>query len=75
MGVQAKQSQWGSNTITIQSLLQGQKEIKNNLMIFSKFKLSRVKLNRNDLQPNKNYFELAGGSSHQGFELPRVELQ
>ena len=25
--------------------------------------LSRVELNRNDLKGNKNYFELAGGSS------------
>ena len=34
-----------------------------------------VKLYRNDLKGNKNYFELAGGSSYRGFELPRVKLQ
>ena len=28
------------------------------------FKLSRVKLYRNDLKGNKNYFTLAGGSSY-----------
>ena len=28
--------------------------------------LSRVKLYRNDLKKNKNYFELAGGSSYGG---------
>ena len=28
----------------------------------------------NDLKGNKNYFELAGGSSYRGFELPRVKL-
>ena len=28
------------------------------------FELSRVKLFRNDLKGNKNYFELAGGSSY-----------
>ena len=27
------------------------------------FEVSRVKLSRNDLRGNKNYFELAGGSS------------
>ena len=32
-------------------------------------------LYRNDLNRNKNYFELAGGSSYRGFELPRVKLQ
>ena len=26
----------------------------------------------NDLRGNKNHFELAGGSSYRGFELPRV---
>ena len=35
--------------------------------------LSRVKLYRNDLKGN--YFELAGGSSYRGYELPRVKLQ
>ena len=30
---------------------------------------------RNELKGNKNYFELAGGSSYRGFELPRVKLQ
>ena len=29
----------------------------------------------NDLKGKKNYFELAGGSSSRGFELPRVKLQ
>ena len=33
--------------------------------------LSRVKLYRNELKGNKNYFELAGGSSYWGFELLR----
>ena len=28
--------------------------------------LSKVKLYRNDLKGNKNYFELAGGSSYRG---------
>ena len=37
--------------------------------------LSRVKLCRDDHKENKNYFELAGGSSYRGFELPRVILQ
>ena len=32
------------------------------------FGLSRVNLYRNDQKGNKNYFELAGGSSYQGFE-------
>ena len=27
----------------------------------------------NDLKGNKNYFELTGGSSYRGFELPRVD--
>ena len=39
------------------------------------FMLSRVKLYRNDLWGNKNYFWLAGDSSRRGFELPRVTLQ
>ena len=39
------------------------------------FELSMVKLYRNDLRGNKNYFELAGDSSYKGFELPRVKLQ
>ena len=30
------------------------------------FELSRVKLSRNDLRGNKNYFELAGGSLTEG---------
>ena len=30
-----------------------------------------LKLCRNDLRGNNNYFELAGGSSYRGFELPR----
>ena len=29
----------------------------------------------NDLKRNENWFELAGGSSYRGFELPRVKLQ
>ena len=37
--------------------------------------LSREKLYRNDLKGNKNYFELAGGSSYRGFEFPRVKLR
>ena len=32
------------------------------------------KLYRNDLR-NKNYFDLAAGSSYRGFELPRVKLK
>ena len=44
-------------------------------MLITWFELSRVKLYRNDLKENKDYFELAGGSSYQGFELPRVKLQ
>ena len=39
------------------------------------FELSRVKVYRNDLRESKNDFELAGGSSDQTFELPRVKLQ
>ena len=34
------------------------------------FELSRVKLNRKRSEGNENYFELAGGSSYRGFELP-----
>ena len=30
------------------------------------FELSRIKLHRNDLKGNKNYFELAEGSSYRG---------
>ena len=29
----------------------------------------------NDLKGNENYFELTGGSSYGGFELPVVRLQ
>ena len=29
----------------------------------------------NDLKGNENWFELAGGSSYRGFELPRAKLQ
>ena len=29
----------------------------------------------NDLKGNENWLELAGGSSYQGFELPRLKLQ
>ena len=32
-------------------------------------------LYRNHLKGNKNYFELAGGSSYRGFALQRVKLQ
>ena len=39
------------------------------------FKLLRVKLYRNDPKGNKNYFELAGGSSYRWFKLLRVKLQ
>ena len=39
------------------------------------FELSRVILYGNDPRGNKNYFELVGGSSYRGFELPRVKLQ
>ena len=39
------------------------------------FELSRVKLYRNDLRGDKNYFELTGDSSYRGFELPRVKLK
>ena len=35
------------------------------------FELSRVKLCRNILKGNKNYFELAGGSSYRGFDCKR----
>ena len=38
------------------------------------FELSWVNLYRDDLKGNKNYFELAGGPSYRGFELPRVKL-
>ena len=39
------------------------------------FQLTRVKLRRNNLKGNKNYFGLAGGSSYRGLELLRVKLQ
>ena len=29
----------------------------------------------NDLKGMENWFELAGGSSYRGFELPRLKLQ
>ena len=29
----------------------------------------------NDLKGNENWFELAGGSSHRGFESPRVDCK
>ena len=38
-------------------------------------KLSRVKLHRNDLRGNKNYLELAGGSSYRRLQLLRVKLR
>ena len=34
--------------------------------------LSRAKLNRNDLRENKNYSEVARGTSYRGFALLRV---
>ena len=37
--------------------------------------LLRVDYNRNNLRGNKNHFELAEGSSYQGFKLLRVKLQ
>ena len=37
-------------------------------------RVSEGKLYKNDLRGNKNYFELVGGSSYRGFELPRVKL-
>ena len=43
-------------------------------MLITWFELSRVKLYRNELKGNKNYFELAGGSSYRGFELSRVRV-
>ena len=45
------------------------------LRLKTSVELSRVKLYRNDLRGNKNYFELAGDSSYRGFKLPRVKLQ
>ena len=39
------------------------------LALKTRFELSRVKLHKNDLRENKNYFELAWGSSYRGFEL------
>ena len=44
-------------------------------LVTCQFKSLRVKLYRNDLKGNKNYFELTGGLSYQGFELTRVKLQ
>ena len=38
------------------------------------FELSRVNLYRNDLKGNKNYFELAGSSSYQGFEMTKGKI-
>ena len=37
--------------------------------------LLRVKLHRNYLKENKNYFKLPGGLSYLGFKLLRVKLQ
>ena len=37
------------------------------------FKLSRVKLYRNDLKRKQNYFKLVGGLSYGGFKLPRAK--
>ena len=42
-------------------------------MLKTWFEYWRVRLCRNDLKGNKNYFELAGGLSYQEFELPRVK--
>ena len=33
--------------------------------------MTRIELYRNDLKGDKNYYELAGGSSYLGFELLR----
>ena len=38
------------------------------------FELWRAKLYRNDLKGNKNYFELAGGSSNRGFAEGKVTV-
>jgi len=38
-----------------------------------KLELSRVKYIENVLKGNENCFELAGGSSYRGFELPGVD--
>ena len=35
------------------------------------FELSRVKLYRNDVKGNQNYFELAGGSSYRGYRYSK----
>ena len=35
----------------------------------------RLNYTGNNLKGNKNCLELKGGSSYQGFELPRVKLQ
>ena len=39
------------------------------------FELSRVKLYRNNQKGNKNYFDLAGGSSYRGFKLQRIKFR
>ena len=44
-------------------------------MLKTGMELSRVKLNGNDLKGNKNYFQLAGGSSYRELKLPRVKLR
>ena len=38
------------------------------------FELSRVEICRNDLRENKNYFELAGGSSYQGARVTEGKI-
>ena len=39
------------------------------------FELSRVKLYRIDLRGNKNYFELAGGSSYRGLNYSKCTTE
>ena len=39
------------------------------------FELSRVKLYRNELRGNKNYFELAGGSSYRGQNYSKCKME
>ena len=43
-------------------------------MLITWFELSRVKLYKNYLKENKDYFELAEGLSYLGFELTRGKI-
>ena len=43
-------------------------------MLITWFELSRVKLYKNYLKGNKDYFELAEGLSYLGFELTRGKI-